>query len=160
MDWKKRKEVEKKKTIWGVSWFLSISVDWTKVAGDKGISIDIESLQNRLLKVCYVPATSASLPRVNFFFSFLAVYILRCLWVYLRQNNRAHALTACIGLETSWGNACSTCMYKPVRCMHWPVMSQSNVCTYCMGSKVSSLSQIYLYSSYFGFEHVPIHRHL
>jgi hypothetical protein len=27
--------------------------------------------QNRLLKVCYVPATSASLPRVNFFFSFL-----------------------------------------------------------------------------------------
>ncbi len=33
--------------------------------------IDIESLQNRLLKFCYVPATSASLPRVSFFFSFL-----------------------------------------------------------------------------------------
>ncbi len=33
-------------------------------------TIDIESLQNRLLKVCYVPATSASLPRVSFFFSF------------------------------------------------------------------------------------------
>jgi hypothetical protein len=32
---------------------------------------DIKSLQNRLLKVCYVPATSASLPRVSFFFSFL-----------------------------------------------------------------------------------------
>jgi len=26
--------------------------------------IDIESLQNRLLKVCYVPATSAGLPRL------------------------------------------------------------------------------------------------
>jgi hypothetical protein len=36
-------------------------------------TIDIESLQNRLLKVCYVPATSASLPRVSFFFSFLFV---------------------------------------------------------------------------------------
>jgi len=35
------------------------------------VSIDIESLQNRLLKVCYVPATSASLPRLSFFFSFL-----------------------------------------------------------------------------------------
>ena len=33
-------------------------------------TIDIESLQNRLLKVCYEPATSASLPRVSFFFSF------------------------------------------------------------------------------------------
>jgi hypothetical protein len=36
-----------------------------------GATIDIESLQNRLLKVCYVPAASASLPRVSFFFSFL-----------------------------------------------------------------------------------------
>ncbi len=30
------------------------------------ISIDIESLQNRLLKVCYVPATSAGLNRLHF----------------------------------------------------------------------------------------------
>jgi hypothetical protein len=29
--------------------------------------------------------------------------------------------------------------------MHWAVMSQANTCTYCMGSKVKSLS----YSSYF-----------
>jgi hypothetical protein len=36
-----------------------------------GCIIDIESLQNRLFKVCYVPATRASLPRVSFFFSFL-----------------------------------------------------------------------------------------
>ncbi len=32
---------------------------------------DIESLQNRLLKVCYVPTTSAGLPTISFFFSFL-----------------------------------------------------------------------------------------
>jgi hypothetical protein len=31
------------------------------------LGIDIESLQNRLLKVCYVPATSASLSRLLFF---------------------------------------------------------------------------------------------
>jgi len=30
--------------------------------------IDIESLQNRLLKICCVPATSAGLPMVSFFF--------------------------------------------------------------------------------------------
>ena len=30
-------------------------------------SIDIESLQNRLLNICYVPATSASLNRLLFF---------------------------------------------------------------------------------------------
>ncbi len=50
---------------------------------------------------------------------------------------------------TSWGNECSTCMHKPVRCMHQPVMSQAHACTYCMRSEVSSLSRIYLYSSYF-----------
>jgi hypothetical protein len=33
-------------------------------------TIDMESLQNRMLRVCYVPATSAGLPRVSFF-SFL-----------------------------------------------------------------------------------------
>jgi hypothetical protein len=49
----------------------------------------------------------------------------------------------------SWENACSTCMHKPLSCMHRPVMSQDNACTYCMGSKVSSLSWIYLNSSYF-----------
>ncbi len=35
------------------------------------IVIDIKSLINRLLKVCYVPATSAGIPRVSFFFTFL-----------------------------------------------------------------------------------------
>jgi hypothetical protein len=37
----------------------------------KFVIIDIESLPNRLLKFCYVAATSANLPRVSFFFSFL-----------------------------------------------------------------------------------------
>jgi hypothetical protein len=36
--------------------------------------------------------------------------------------------------------------------MHKPVMSQADACTYCIGSKVSSLSRIYLYSSYFCIE--------
>jgi hypothetical protein len=31
-------------------------------------TIDIKSFQNRLLKVCYVPATSASINRLLFFF--------------------------------------------------------------------------------------------
>ncbi len=47
-------------------------------------SIDIESLQNRLLKVCYVPATSASLTRVSFFFSFLFL-LLQPLPVLMKQ---------------------------------------------------------------------------
>ncbi len=65
----------------------------------------------------------------------------------------------------SWGNTCSTCMHKPMRCMHLPVMSQANAlmsqadaCTYCMGSKVSSLSWIYLYSSQFVFIPISFHR--
>jgi hypothetical protein len=45
---------------------------------------------------------------------------------------------------TSWGNPCSTCMHKPVKCMHWTVMSQADACSYCTGSVVLILSQIYL----------------
>ncbi len=37
-----------------------------KLFSDKFQAIDIESLQNRLLKVCYVPTTSAHLPRLLF----------------------------------------------------------------------------------------------
>jgi hypothetical protein len=42
-----------------------------KLQFDKVEYIDIESLQNRLLQVCYVPATSSDPPMVSFFFSFL-----------------------------------------------------------------------------------------
>jgi hypothetical protein len=52
------------------------------------MNIDIESLKNRLLKVCYVPATSASLPRVSFFFSFLFL-LLRPLTVLMKQTRQA-----------------------------------------------------------------------
>jgi hypothetical protein len=51
-------------------------------------AIDIESLQNRLLKVCYVPATSAGLPRVSFFFSFLFL-LLQHLTVLMKQSRQA-----------------------------------------------------------------------
>ncbi len=51
-------------------------------------TIDIKSLQNRLLKVCYVPATSASLPRVSFFFSFRFL-LLQPLTVLMKQTRQA-----------------------------------------------------------------------
>ncbi len=45
----------------------------------------------------------------------------------------------------SQANACTSqacaCMY----CMHCPVTSQADACSYCMGSVVLILSQIYLY---------------
>ncbi len=50
--------------------------------------IDIKSLQNRLLKVCYEPATSAGLPRVSFFFSFL-FWLLWPLTVLMKQTRQA-----------------------------------------------------------------------
>jgi hypothetical protein len=43
--------------------------------------IDIESLQNRLLKVCYVPTTSASLNRL--------LFLLRPLTVLMKQTRKA-----------------------------------------------------------------------
>ncbi len=55
----------------------------------------------------------------------------------------------------SWGNACGKCMHQPV--MSWADHVVA-ACTYCMGSKVSSLSHIYLYSRYFGTGHYPLHR--
>jgi hypothetical protein len=50
-------------------------------------TIDIKSLQNRLLRVCNVPATSASLPRISFFFSFLFL-LLRPLTVLMKQTRQ------------------------------------------------------------------------
>ncbi len=49
--------------------------------------IDIESLQNRFLKVCYVPGTSAGIPRVSYFFSFFL--LLRPLTVLMKQTRQA-----------------------------------------------------------------------
>jgi hypothetical protein len=47
--------------------------------------IDIESLQNRLLKVCYVHITSAGLPRL--------LFLLQLLTVLMKQTRQAvHAI--------------------------------------------------------------------
>ncbi len=46
---------------------------WAKMTSPGGQAIDIESLQNRLLKVRYVPATSAGLNGLLFFFSLAAI---------------------------------------------------------------------------------------
>jgi hypothetical protein len=41
-------------------------------------------------------------------------------------------------------------MHKPVRCMHQPVTSKADACTYIMGSVVLISSRICLIPSYFG----------
>ena len=50
-------------------------------------AIDIESLQNRLLKVFYVPANSAGLTRVSFVFYFFL--LLQPLTVQMKQTRQA-----------------------------------------------------------------------
>jgi hypothetical protein len=65
----------------------------------KKVNKDIESLQNRLLKVCYVPATSAGLPRLSFFFSFLFL-LLRPLTELVKQTRQVvHAIKQSIFLD-------------------------------------------------------------
>jgi hypothetical protein len=81
-----------------------------------------------------------------------SIFAFRYLWVYPRRNKKQSPCSNCMHRPvTSWGNACSTCIHQPV--MHrdhsvyynlYAVTSQANACTYCMGSKVSSLSRIYL----------------
>jgi len=46
-------------------------------------SIEIESLQNRLIKVCYVPATSTRLPKL------LSILLLRPITELIKQTRRA-----------------------------------------------------------------------
>ncbi len=70
----------------------------------KVCNIYIKSLKNRLLKVCYVPATSAGLPRVSIFFSFLFL-LLRPLTVLMKQTRQA----VC---------AIKQSMFLDVYCMH------------------------------------------
>jgi hypothetical protein len=56
---------------------------------------DIESLQNRLLKVCYVPATSANLQRL--------LFLLRPLTVLIKQTRQAvRAIKQSILLRCLW----------------------------------------------------------
>jgi hypothetical protein len=74
--------------------------------------MDMESLQNRLLKVCYVPATSVSLPRVSFFFSFLFL-LLQPLRVLINQTRQAvSAIKQFIFLDVYGCNPCIHVMVK------------------------------------------------
>jgi hypothetical protein len=68
--------------------------------GDGSVLLkDIESLQNRLLKVCYVLATSPAIPRVIFFFSFLFL-LLGPLTVLMKQTRQAaHAVKQSMFLD-------------------------------------------------------------
>ncbi len=82
--------------------------------------------------------------------------------VYPRQtwNFRSHAVSACsnhvIGpwhhrlMHATQADRGKTCLYG-MYCMHCLLTSQADACRYCIGSKVSSLSLIYLYSSCFAF---------
>jgi hypothetical protein len=87
-----------------ITWSLSVCT--TKI-NTSGGSIDIESLQNRLLKACYVPATSAGLNRPLFLLWLLTVLmkqtrqvvrtvkqsiLLRCLWVEVPDSNKHTSL--------------------------------------------------------------------
>ncbi len=87
-------DVSQTNTCWAI-YFLRYL--WTQHSSTLDPFIDIESLQNRLLKVCYVPATSAILNRVLFFLFLLQLtkqtrqaahtikqsILLRCLWTHL-----------------------------------------------------------------------------
>jgi hypothetical protein len=77
--------------LWQLKTAVCCSIDQNKPACFKDLlaaSIDIKSLQNRMLKVCYVPATSTGLPRVSFFFSFF-VLLLQPLTVLMKQTRQA-----------------------------------------------------------------------
>jgi hypothetical protein len=66
-----------------------------------GQIIDIKSLQNRLLKVCYVPATSTSLKRLHLLFFFF--FGLQPLTVLMKQTRQAvHAIKQSILLRRLW----------------------------------------------------------
>ncbi len=80
-----------------LSAYFSTGIDVYR--GSSFSTIDIESLQNRLLKVCYVPTTSAGPPRVSFFFSFL-FWLLRPLTTLMKQTRQAvHAVKQSIFLD-------------------------------------------------------------
>jgi len=57
-------------------------------------TVEIESVQNRLLNVCYVPATSASLNKL------LSFFLLRLLTVLMKQTRQeVHAVKQSIYLD-------------------------------------------------------------
>jgi hypothetical protein len=48
-------------------------------------------------------------------------------------------------LVMSQANACASQAYVCMYCMHYPMMSQADACSYCTGSVVLISSRIYIY---------------
>ncbi len=109
--------------------------------------------KNRLLKVCYVPATSARLSRLLFsFFVWLLTVLkkqtrqaghaikqsilLRCLWTD-QITVFITVIEACGSSFTIQQSSCSKGISETnlklqipcSKCMHWPVTSQADACT-------------------------------
>jgi hypothetical protein len=81
-------------SIYFVSVVLSASMALLLFSFSRVLSIDIERRKNRLLKFCYVPATSAAHNRLLFF------YLLRLFTVLMKQTRQAvHAVTQSIILD-------------------------------------------------------------
>ncbi len=85
------------KSLWSYDTYLGHleQSDTNAVVSKCVVSIDIKSLQNRLLKVCYVPATSVCLPRL--------LFLLWPLTVLMKQTSQAvHAVKQSILLRCLW----------------------------------------------------------
>jgi hypothetical protein len=70
-----RKELQQGRKVYQMFFQKITKYFWECMVSGRVITIDIESHQNRLLKVCYLPAASAGFPRVSFFFSFFFVAV-------------------------------------------------------------------------------------
>ncbi len=72
------------RSLWSYDTYLGLleQSDTNAVVSKCVVSIDIKSLQNRLLKVCNVTTTSASHPRLLFF-------LLQALTVLMKQRSKA-----------------------------------------------------------------------
>ncbi len=97
-------------------------------------NIDIESLQNRLVKVCYVPATSPSLNRFLFFF------LLRSLTVLMKQTRQAVcAVKQSILLRCLWKNTSFCfCSFQPES--QWPSSTAASTSRHLRASTTTSTS--------------------
>jgi hypothetical protein len=75
----------------------AVAIIISNIHKKKGSTIDIETLQNRLLNVCYVPTTSASLNRLLFFF------LLQLLTVLMKQTRQVvHTIKQSMLLRCLW----------------------------------------------------------
>jgi hypothetical protein len=85
--------------------------------------------------------------------------LLRCLYGMTSHEDQSSWSNCISETKSKWQSPCSKCMHWPVTsqadactsqayacmyCMHCPLMSQADACSYCFGSVVLILSQIYL----------------